>query len=164
MCSFMCQYRMQIVQPHMTCFQRTSGRLRTHYCHDCRTSCRYCLLCLAACEAALRLQLPAQAVSRPSAAMHAAHSSNGAGPAAGAEPLAHGWNGSAGAVSGAHGQTQSSVYGQDVVFVANDWHAGAHIVEQAGTLLLPCELTVASSCSFHLSPGRMDCPCVTLCL
>ena len=104
--------------------------------------CRFSLLCLAACEAALQLQLPKHsndlqswdvpdvgtlaATAAPAAAMQAlsnggAHDGDGAtegAPPAAAqrEPAPY---------PDIFGEERCSTLGQDVVFIANDWHAGA---------------------------------------
>jgi hypothetical protein len=113
--------------------------------------CRFSLLCLAACEAALQLQLPVQtgfvlnwklpevfAAPRSSDAVEISGSrserSEGRGEGGtkerGGEEGTKQREGKGGTKEAKRydellGQDKCSAFGEDVVFVANDWHAGA---------------------------------------
>lgn len=77
--------------------------------HSASTACRYALLSLAACEAALQLELPQYASVHEHWITLQERSKQVVPPGPYGEVL---------------GEGKASTYGEDVVFVANDWHAG----------------------------------------
>jgi hypothetical protein len=90
---------MQILQTRMPCIA-----------FQLRTCCRYALLSVAACEASLQLQLPQYA----SVHEHWKTLQNRSDKVV-----------PAGKYTDVFGATKCTSYGEEVTFIANDWHAGA---------------------------------------